>query len=156
MRVGASVDYCNASRLQRHFRTATGGDSEQRELGADSFDGGVLGAEQGCDERVERGSSANFVVDMRGRATNFSVGREFAGQALAKNEKFDRLSHRDFAVVKRDRFFSPRKIKLRLNTFERNLVVKLEEALFVQFDAVAIVADEEFIQFFGRCAGHGL
>src|SRR5262249_53437558 len=125
-------------------------------LGADSFQGGVFGAEQSGDKAIESGSSADFVVDVRGRRTYFSVGRELAREAFAKHEKFDGLAHGDFAVIERYRFFAPRQIEFGFDTFERDFVVQLQKAFFIQLDAVAVVTDEKFVKLFSGCACHGL
>jgi len=52
-------------------------------LGAGGFQRGVFGAEKSRDEAVERGSSADFIVDVRGGRTDFSVGGKFTSEAFA-------------------------------------------------------------------------
>jgi hypothetical protein len=58
--------------------------------GADSFNcgGSGFGADQRCDQVVELGARADFVVGMGRGCADFSVRQEFASQALAQNEQF--------------------------------------------------------------------
>jgi hypothetical protein len=58
--------------------------------GADSFNcgGSGFGANQRCNQVVELGAGADFVVGMRRGYADFSVRQKFASQALAQNEQF--------------------------------------------------------------------
>src|SRR5882762_11638734 len=108
-----------------------------------------MGADEGGDEIVESGAGADFVVGMLGSSADLAVGKELTGETLAKNEELDGFAERDFAVGQSDVFLAPRHFELGFNGVQRDFLGKFLETLFVELDAVVVVANEEFVQFFG-------
>src|SRR6266404_6566602 len=93
---------------------------------------------------------------MRGRGPDFSVGEQLPCHAFSQYEEFHGLTKRHFSIIKGDVFLAPWFVELRFDGVERNLFGKLLKTLFVELDAVHVVANQELIQFFRRCAFHGI
>ena len=91
------------------------------------------------------GSRADFVVGARGWRANPSVGQELADAAFADDDGFERFPGGHLAVEKGRSLASPGHRAGRLDAAERNFFGKLGKALVVQFNAVQVEADEEFV-----------
>src|SRR6266849_7379192 len=96
--------------------------------------GGLLGADQGGDEVVKRGTGADFVIRMRSWTTDLAVRKQLPRESLAQNEQFHGLAEGHFPVMQSDVLFAPGHIELRSNGFERNFLGELLKAFFVELD----------------------
>jgi len=77
--------------------------------------GGALRSNEGGDQIVEGGASADFVVGMRRGHSDFSVREKLAGEAFAENQELDGIAHGDFAEMQCNVFFSPRHLEFGFN-----------------------------------------
>jgi len=83
----------------------------QRQKGSRTLGGhdcGLLGADQGGDEVVKRGTGADFVIRMSSRRTDFSVGEQLPGETFAQNEQLDGLTSRQPTRVRNFCLLLPR------------------------------------------------
>src|SRR5215469_1374236 len=93
---------------------------------------------------------------MLGSTADFSVREQLTGEGFAEDQKLDGFTKGYLAVEKRDVLLAPRHFQPRFDAVEGDLLGKLLEALLVELDATHVVANKEFIQFFGRSAFHGV
>ena len=94
---------------------------------------------------MEGGAGADFVVGVGGGCADFSVGEEFAGHGFAHDEEFDGVAHGDFAEVEGNVALAPGHFELGFDGVQGDFFAELLEAFFVEFDAVHVEADEEFV-----------
>src|SRR6266566_5500339 len=94
--------------------------------------GGLLSADQRCNEVVECRAGANLVISMRGRSTDLPIGEQLPGHTFSQHEKFHGFSKGHLSIIESDLFLAPWFIKLRLAGVGINVLGKFLKTLVVE------------------------
>src|SRR5437016_11876040 len=68
--------------------------------------GGLLSADQRCNEVVECRAGANLVISMRGRSTDLPIREQLPGHTFSQHEKFHGFSKGHFSIIESDLFLA--------------------------------------------------
>src|SRR5437879_12073075 len=82
--------------------------------------GGLLSADQRCNEVVECRAGANLVISMRGRSTDLPIREQLPGHTFSQHEKFHGFSKEHFSIIESDLFLAPLFINLRFDGVDLN------------------------------------